>query len=195
MDYDHIEKLVCDAKTGNRVAKENLVLEFTPLINSIARKTFIYGYENSDLKNECFITLFNCLLKYQVDNHRFVAYATNSIKNNINDLIRKRVKRNEFNDLCSMSLSEELDTFMPESFASLDDALCIKHDYNTLIYTINNKLNNDERELVDFLFFKGNTLINYAYFKNVSYVTATKRKKKALKKLRKYSLGGINYGN
>lgn len=192
MNYDYIENLVYEAKTGNNAAKENLVKEFTPLINSIARKSFIHGYDNSDLKNECFITLFTCLQKYQVDSHRFVAYATNSIKNNINDLIRKMVKRN--NNL-STSLSEELDTFMSESFASLDESLCIKHDYKTLIHIINNKLNTEERELVDFLFIKGNTLVNYAYFKNVSYVTATKRKRTVLKKLKKYSLGGFNYGN
>ncbi len=44
-----------------------------------------------DLQHECYQSLFKCLSLYNLDKHRFVAYATNAIKNNMNDLI-KRIK-------------------------------------------------------------------------------------------------------
>ena len=52
-----------------------------------------------------------------------------------------------------------------------------------IMSAIKNNLSDSERHLVLFVFFKNNTLTNYAYYENISYVTASKRKKKALEKL------------
>lgn len=72
MDYEYIETLVNASKSGSKEAKESLALEFTPLINSICRRTFIYGYESSDIRNECFSTLFYCIYKYRLEAHRLL---------------------------------------------------------------------------------------------------------------------------
>ncbi len=50
MNYDYIEHLASKAKGGDLKAKENLIKEFTPLINSLSMRTFIHGYENAILK-------------------------------------------------------------------------------------------------------------------------------------------------
>lgn len=191
MDYEYIENLVSASKSGSTKAKEALALEFTPLINSICRRTFIYGYETSDIRNECFTTLFYCIYKYRLEAHRFIAYATNAIKNNINDLIKKTVKQNGLNTFLMLSLHDESLDFLPSAENSLEENLCLLNDYDELSFVINNKLNAEERQLILFLFFNKNTLTNYANCKNISYVAASKRKKKVLNKL-KINIDGGN---
>lgn len=191
MNYEYIEKLVIEAKNGDKTAKESLVFEFTPFINSLSRKTFIHGYEKSDIKNECFQTLFICISKYKINSNSFVSYAINSMKNNVNDLIRRIVSRNELDGLYSLSLDDNLENSLSSETDQPDEKLCNECDYNAMLFAINNKLNDVEKDLIDFIFFKGNTLTNYAYYNNISRVTALKRKKKALNKL----LEVINYGN
>ena len=88
MNYDYIESLVIDAKSGNESAKEKLVQEFKPFIVKLSYKTFIHGYDKNDLINEGYKVLFKCVSLYKTESHRFVAYAINGIKNGINDLIR-----------------------------------------------------------------------------------------------------------
>lgn len=190
MDYDYIEKLVNAAKASDPKAKESLVMEFTPLINSISKRTFVHGYEACDIRNECFSTLFICISKYKLDSHRFVAYATNSIKNNINYLIRESIKRNELDGFMTLSLDNKLIEFQPSSSYSIHEELCCLDNYDDLSSAIKNKLTEEEKHLISFLFFKENTLTNYAASKKISYVAASKRKKKALNKLKKYINGG-----
>lgn len=190
MDYDYIEKLVNAAKASDPKAKESLVMEFTPLINSISKRTFVHGYEACDIRNECFSTLFICISKYKLDSHRFVAYATNSIKNNINYLIRESIKRNELDGFMTLSLDNKLIEFQPSASYNIDDELCSLDNYDDLSFALKNKLTEEEKHLISFLFFKENTLTNYASSKKISYVAASKRKKKALNKLKKYINGG-----
>ena len=64
MNYSHIEKLMLQAKNGDALAKETLVVEFTPLIQNLSRKSFINSYEASDIKNEGYRTLFKCVNLY-----------------------------------------------------------------------------------------------------------------------------------
>lgn len=190
MDYEYIENLVSASKSGSQKAKESLALEFTPLINSICRRTFIYGYERSDIRNECFTTLFLCVHKYKLEAHRFIAYATNAIKNNINYLIRKTVKQNGLNNFLTLSLYDDALDYLPSNENNLEDTICLLNDYDELSNVINNKLNTEEKLLVSFIFFNKNTLTNYANHKKISYVAASKRKKKVLNKLKNNIDGG-----
>ena len=186
MNYEFIEKLVSDAKIGDLNAKETLIIEFTPFINSISRRFFIHGYERCDIKNECFLTLCNCISKYKLDTHRFVAYATNSIKNNLNVLVTMIVKRNNFDGL--FSLSDDIDNTVSLNHLMEQERNFFQYQRNQLLYAIKNNLSDSERHLVLFVFFKKNTLTNYAYYENISYVTASKRKKKTLEKLKAFIL-------
>lgn len=104
MDYSYIENLVKLSKSEDEYSKEKLAEEFRPFIINIAKKTFIHGYDFEDIINECYKTLFRCILLYKTENHRFVAYATNGIKNNINDLIRNTLKNNKISGASALTI-------------------------------------------------------------------------------------------
>lgn len=196
MNYEYVEKLATAAKSGNSKAKDELIIEFTPIINSISRKTFIDGYDYSDIRNECFTTLFTCLSKYESDSNRFAAYAMNAMKRNINFLIRKLLSKADVDGSFTLSFDDDLENYIATDTKPLDDDLCLLCDYEELISVIKTKLNDEEKDLILFLYFKQNTLVSYAYYKNISYVAASKRKKKALGKLKSYiGLEVMNCGN
>ena len=185
MNFDYIEYLVTNCKNDDKLSKEKLAEEFRPLIFNISKRTFIDGYEIHDIQNQCYETLFKCVSLYNLEKHRFVAYATNSIKNNMNDLI-KRIKirsATEGND--ALSLHEDVEKDLPSQDISLEDMLCDQCDYEDLRLAIDN-LTEDEKELIDFIFYKNNTVQTYAYFKNLCYSTASQRKNIILKKILNY---------
>lgn len=76
MDFKEIECLVAGVKSQNELSKERLVEESKPFIINLSSKTFISGYDNQDIQNECFRILFKCVSLYKLERHRFVAYAT-----------------------------------------------------------------------------------------------------------------------
>ena len=185
MNYDYIENLVYLSKTGDEYSKEKLVEEFKPFIINISKRTFIHGYDFEDIMNECYRILFRCISLYKMENHRFVAYATNGIKNNINDLIRKNIKNNK------MKISSEIafDTFFENTYEAdlpeITQILCRKYDYECLQYALS-KLTEDELQLIFHLFYKGRTLKSYAADKGISYSYVVKMKRYVLDKLFMY---------
>ena len=182
MNFEYIESLVTKSKNGDTFSKEKLAEAFRPLIFNISKRTFIDGYEIHDIQNQCYETLFKCITLYNLEKHRFVAYATNSIKNNINDLI-KRIKirsATEGND--ALSLHENVEKDLTSQDIGLEDLLCDQCDYDDLRLAIDN-LTEEEKELIDFIFYKNNTVQTYAYYKNMCYSTACQRKKVTLKKI------------
>ncbi|UZP02585.1 sigma-70 family RNA polymerase sigma factor [Clostridium botulinum] len=184
MDLKYVEMLAKKAKDGDNLSKENLIEEFRPLIKNLSRKTFIHGYDKNDIENECYKNLFKCLNSYDLEKHRFVAYATNGIKNNLNDLIRKTKNRDNSEGSCALTLSDDLEDALPSNEPNLEDMLCNECDLDLLKYAIK-KLTKEEQELIDFIFFKNNTIRLYSSLKNMCYSTATKRKMDILKKINK----------
>ncbi|MFW2487759.1 sigma-70 family RNA polymerase sigma factor [Clostridium chromiireducens] len=185
MDFNYIETLVTKCKNNDELSKEKLANEFKPLILNISKRTFIDGYDIHDIQNECYQHLFKCVSMYNLDKHRFVAYATNAIKNNINDLIKKIKNRSSTEGYAALSLCDNFEKDLPSQEVSLEDLLCDRCDYDELRLALNN-LTKDEMELIDFVFFKNNTVQNYAYLKNMCYSTAILRKKLTLKKISNY---------
>lgn len=185
MNYQYIEKLVKNSKDGDKKSKEDLAKEFTPYILNLCGRTFIHGYDFSDLKNECFKNLFKCVSLYNPEKHRFVAYATNAIKNNIFDLIRKAQHRRSAEGSESLIITDGFEERFTSDSISIEDALCIQSEYNDLHDAVSN-LGKDEQEIINFLFFSHNcekkTIKEYALLKNIPYSCAAKRRKTALKK-------------
>ncbi|EHI98755.1 RNA polymerase sigma factor, sigma-70 family [Clostridium sp. DL-VIII] len=185
MDYDYIESLVYKCKNGDVIAKENLASEFRPLIINISKRTFIDGFDRNDIKNECYQSLFKCVSLYNLEKHKFVAYASNGIKNNINDLIKHIKTRSSTNGDDALSLHADVEKDLPSQGISLEDLFCDRCDSEDLKLAINN-LTEEEKELIDFIFFKNNTIQDYAYYKNMCYSTACLKKKITLKKIYDY---------
>ena len=185
MNFKYIEQLVTKCKNNDELSKEKLAEEFRPLIFNISKRTFIDGYEIHDLQNQCYETLFKCVSLYNLEKHRFVAYATNAIKNNMNDLIKRIRIRNSTDGNDALSLHDDVEKDLPSQDISLEDLFCEECDYEELRLALNN-LNEEEKELIDFIFYKNNTVQNYAYFKNMCYSTANLKKKVTLKKIFDY---------
>ena len=185
MDFNEIEALVANAKAENKLSKEKLAEEFKPFIINISNKTFINGYDKQDIQNECFRILFKCVSIYNLEKHRFVAYATNGIKNSINDLITKSMNRSSSEGSEALILSDNLEHTIPSTADTLDDLLCNKADSELLIQAFDN-LTKEEKELIIFVYFKNNPLKTYAYWKNMCYSTATRKKKTILNKMKQH---------
>lgn len=183
MDYNYVEDLVRECKKDNKEAKEKLSLEFKPFIINLSRSIFINGYDYNDIQNEGYRILFKCVLLYNVENHRFVAYATNGIKNSLYDLLKKSKNRNCFEGYESLVLDDQLEHVLPDTDLSPEEIISIKSEYNSL-YTALHKLDKLENNLIKFVFFKGHTLKEFAKKYNISYYAAMTLKKKTLHKLK-----------
>ncbi|MVX65919.1 sigma-70 family RNA polymerase sigma factor [Clostridium chromiireducens] len=182
MDFNYIETLVAKCKNNDEAAKEKLAEEFRPLIYNISKRTFIDGYDINDLQSECYKSLFKCVSMYNLEKHRFVAYATNAIKNNINDLIKKVKSRSSTEGNDALSLHDNFEKDIPSQEISTEISLCEMCDYEDLKLALKN-LNEDEIELINFVFYKNYTVREYAYLKNMCYSTAILKKKTILKKV------------
>lgn len=185
MDFDYIESLVYKCKNGDRISKEELANEFRPLIINISKRTFIDGYDINDIRNECYHSLFKCVSLYNLERHKFVGYATNAIKNNINDLIKHIKTRSSTNGNDALSLHGDIEKDLPSQDINLEDFLCEECDSEDLKLALNN-LTKEEKEFIDFIFFKDYTVRDYAYYKNMCYSTACLKKKVVIKKISKY---------
>ena len=184
MNYDTIENLVTQAKLGDEKAKESLVKEFTPFIINLSKKSFISSYEPADVKNECYKTLFKCVSLYNPDKHRFVAYATNAIKNSVNHLIRVSVRRSGSEGPGAFNLNGKLGNTLFTQIDDLDDLLFTGINKAKLHSLVGN-LTLLERELINYIYFKGCSLKKYSELKGIPYTTAVSRKTSILKKLKK----------
>lgn len=145
MDFDYIESLVYKCKNGDRISKEELANEFRPLIINISKRTFIDGYDINDIRNECYRSLFKCVSLYNLERHKFVAYATNAIKNNINDLIKHIKTRSSTNGNDALSLHGDIEKDLPSQDTNLEDFLCEECDSEDLKLALNN-LSKEEKE-------------------------------------------------
>lgn len=205
MNYKYIEKLVNDCKAGDKSAKENLVQEFKPYILNLCSRTFIHGYDFEDIQSECYRILFKCVSLYNPSKHRFVAYATNGIKNSIFDLIRKYNTRKIFEGSETLILSNQLENTLKSDCMSAEDIVCENSDYEEVRLAIKN-LTLPEQNMINYLFFSINTphsskptVKEYSKLNNLEYSCALKRRNVIFKKLRNFILkrenGGEYYGN
>ncbi|MBZ0312405.1 sigma-70 family RNA polymerase sigma factor [Clostridium butyricum] len=185
MNYDYIEDLVRKSKAGDETSKEKLIEEFRPFIINLSKRTFIPGYDFDDFRNECYRILFKCISLYRTESHRFVAYATNGIKNSINDLIRNSIKTNNIHG----SGAAVYDNYVEETFNSnspqIEDILCSRYDCDCLKFAMSH-LTEDEKELVHHIFFKDMTLKSFSAQKGICYSYAVKMKRFVLDKLFMY---------
>jgi len=182
MDYKYIETLVIPAKNEDTQAKEKLIEEFKPFIISFSKRIFIDGYDRYDIQNECYLTLFKCLQKYDPDRHRFVGFAINCMKNSVFALIKRTKKRSPSEGIDALTFTGEIES-IEES--NIDDEISLKFYKNTII-DVAYSLDTLEKELLIFLFLKHNTIVEYARYKKIAYSTAVNRKSRLCKKINIY---------
>ncbi|MBL4933047.1 sigma-70 family RNA polymerase sigma factor [Clostridium paridis] len=184
MNFVKVENLALLSKNGDMKAKEELAEEFKPFILNLSKKSFIHGFDFEDIKNECYNSLFNCLRHYTPDKHRFVAYATISIKNSVGLLIRSTNKRNNMDGAASLILNDNLENILSYDMEFVEDKI-IKRITNSKLKKAINTLSCDEKELVDYVFFKKHTLMQFSIYKNLSYSKVVNMKNNILRKLKR----------
>jgi len=182
MNFSKIENLVLLCKRGDTKAKEKLVEEFTPFILNLSKKSYVNGFEFEDLKNECYKTLFKCVQLYNVDRHRFVAYATNAIKNSINHLIRTTARRENSEGPKALILSDNLEHVLSYDMEFVEDEICKKILDEKLKAAIES-LTLEEKDLIEFVYYKKNTLKKYASYSGIPYSKVISLKNNILIKL------------
>lgn len=185
MNFENIEHLVKLAKNNNNKAKEKLILEFKPFILNLSKRTFIDGYDFHDIENECYHLLLKSIYRYDITRHRFVAYATSTIKNGISLLIRNSIKRAKTDSSASLTFDGDLENLDIISSSMIEEDICKICEYEDLQYVLK-KLTPEEFELLDFIILKNNTIRNYSKLKNLGYSTAVYRKNSLLNKLNIY---------
>ncbi len=185
MDYKYIESLLLSAKNGDIFSTEKLTEEFTPLIKSLCSKTHLSNHTKEDLENECYLSLITAIKKYNPESHRFVAYATNAIKNNLNYLIRKNLIHREITSQDSLTSTGSLEDLNLTTDEKIDEALISSHIKKTILKAVTT-LNDDQKELFIYVQLRKNSLKSYAALKNISCSTASKRKVQIMKFLSDY---------
>lgn len=185
MNLVEVEKLAILAQNGDLKAKEYLTEEFKPLILNICKRTFLNGFEFEDIQNECYASLFKALKKYNPEKHRFVAYATITIKNSIISLMKRSKTRDKFDSKSTLILTNNLEYILSNDLELVEDRV-MKEMFRSKINTAFNMLEDEERKLIDYVYVKGNPLKKYAERINLSYSRVFKIKKKIVRKLYKF---------
>lgn len=187
MDYNYVESLAIAVKQGDENSKELIIKEFESYISSLSHNTFIYGYDVSDIKSECHKVLLTCLKSYNITTHRFVAYGINAIKQHLNYLIRNDNNRSKFEGKQVFSLLDDDEDSLICSQITAEENMCAQSYHNSLNEFVN-RLSKEEKDLISFIFYKDNTVKDYAKIKNIPYTTAIYRRDNALKNLQSYLL-------
>ncbi|MBE6072537.1 MAG: sigma-70 family RNA polymerase sigma factor [Clostridium butyricum] len=182
MDYIYIENLVKKSKANDKIAQEKLLKEFEPFILNISSKTHLNGYDFDDIKSECYKSIAKCLVVYNEDRHRFVAYTINAIKNNLKDLIKSNFKKSSITPCNIVHLTDELESVLKSDDINLDELIINKIDCEILNLSLK-KLTPYEQELIEFIFIKGYSLKTYSELKHLSYNKIYKDKQIILDKI------------
>ncbi|WP_160680832.1 sigma-70 family RNA polymerase sigma factor [Clostridium sp. C8-1-8] len=183
MDYKHIESLVLLCKANNEEAKETLVSEFNPFIINLCKKSFVSGYEFEDIRNECYKALFNCIKLYNPEKHRFVAYATNALKNSVNCLIRKSVRRQKTYGSKVVILDTTLENIACCDMNFVEDII-YQNQVKSQINSVINTLTEEEKELVKYVFYEGYSMRKYSDLSDLPYYKVVDMKGNILAKLK-----------
>lgn len=184
MDSNEIESLVKLAKANDKSAKEELMVKFTSMILNLSKRSFVNSYEFADIKNECYHTLFKCVSLYNSDKHRFVAYATSSIKNSVNLLIRTSIRRNGSEGPEAFILDGKLENTICSGLEDFDSIMLNKVYRNRLNAALQ-ILSSNEDELVKYVYFEKHSLKNYSQYKKIPYASVIDMKNEILYKLKK----------
>lgn len=185
MNYNIVKNLILEIKEGNTKSKEKLVEEFKPFIINLSTKTFIDGYNMYDIQNECYAILLKCINKYNPEKHRFVAYATNAIKNGVYTLIRNVKRRSKLEGITTLTHDGNLESLNLVSPLSVEDNLFKSYDLENIELAIKS-LTEEEQEFIKFVFIKNKTIKEYALIKNMNYSVAVYKKSLIMKKINNY---------
>jgi RNA polymerase sporulation-specific sigma factor len=176
MDHKLMEELVKKSKDGVSFASLRLLEDFTPFIISTARKLYITGHDLEDLIQIGRLSFLTALCRYDTGREFcFPAYAVNAVKNNYHHLIRKAAERNfepGSSALEHMTSGEDIE----EEYIMRESAALLMQHLDSLAA--------EDRHLIDWFYFRGGSIKEYADAKNQTYNSVVKRKQRILARLK-----------
>lgn len=185
-----MEDLIIKAKNNDNAAKEEIINMYYPLIIKESKRVFLKNRTFEDLIQIGIIHLIKAINLFDLSRpiSSFSSYALWSIKNGYVSLIRSEAKYNDEMSL-NLPLYNAPDIEVAESI--IDESIDIEQDVtNSIIYSeINsalNKLDYEERDIIDFLYIENETsnLSRYSKLRNKDYYYCSCLKKRALTKLK-----------
>ncbi len=110
---EYYRELILLARNGEEVAQTKLFEELKPMVNSIARRYFLYGGDQADLVQEGMIGLYKALLNYDAGSSQpFYPYAKKCVSSQVISAVRhsmtlKCSPLNEYASLSQFAISED----------------------------------------------------------------------------------------
>jgi RNA polymerase sigma factor (sigma-70 family) len=189
MNHLEIEACVISAKCGDSKEMEKIINQFKPFIFKTAKTYNVKNYSIDDLSQIGFTALLDAVNKYKPGSHTFSSYAYNSIKNSLNYFARKNSKFNkELSINTRVSPDSNITTEYIDCIEDTDNFVenFIKLESEKEVQKYISNLPEEERELIDMLFYKKNSIKAYSDKKGMGYLQAVRMRNRTLKKLRGY---------
>ena len=185
-----MDDLIRNAKNNDNAAKEEIIKMYYPLIIKESKRVFLKNRSFEDLIQIGIVHLLKAINLFDLSrgSKSFSSYALWSIKNGYITLIRSEAK---YNDEMSLNLPLYNAPDIEVADSIIDENINIEKDVtNSIIYNeINSaldKLDYEERDIIDFLYIDNETsnLSRYSKLRNKDYYYCSCLKKRALVKLK-----------
>jgi len=180
MDHKFMENLVTKAKAGDNSAVLELLEEFTPFIMNAARKIYILNWDYEDLLQLGRLSFLKAINMYDgAGSFSFPAYAVNAVRKNYYNEIRKAASKDyvlDMDTLCSLPAKDNTED------------LLIQKETERLLHECLKLLSKEDFELMDWYYFRGLGIKEYAKARCLPYNLVVKRKQRILQRLREMML-------
>ncbi|MGH4137715.1 sigma-70 family RNA polymerase sigma factor [Clostridium sp.] len=174
-----MEKLVERAKGKEGSATQELTEKFKYLIFKEASKYHIPSYNYEDLVQHGYLSVLKAIAMYKLGSNSFNAYCINSIRMNFKALLKGNIKH--FRETPNNDMLE-IDTAGDYEFTLEDEV--IAYDEVKKLYVALDKLDPDERDILERYYVLEQPLGEIACDSEKSYHQFARMKRKALEKLR-----------
>ncbi|MGJ0841777.1 sigma-70 family RNA polymerase sigma factor [Clostridium tertium] len=179
-----MNQLIVRAKHGDKKSMEEILKNFEPLVYKTSISYYIYGYSEEDIKQIARLTIIESVEKFNTDlSDSFPAYVQKCIKNKMYKEIEKATNKyyeNKLNKEITNSIDvEEIidkDTDVSEE--------CIKKELSGILFKSIEKLNKEEKALLNTIYVQGIILKEYSKRTNIEYHKLRYMKDKIMEKLR-----------
>lgn len=179
----NLEELALKAQSGDKKSLEDLIKYFKPYIIRQAHLTYVKGYEMEDLIQIGYVSLIKAIKMYNPSNKNFNYYALASIKRNFYYLIRQESRHNaEYSMEFETGEGLTLVDYIEDNF-NLEEEYLKKETYKELRQAIK-KLNNEEKEIIKWVYFDRKSLKEYTQLKGITYNQGRYRLQVVLKNLK-----------
>ncbi|MDI9217084.1 MULTISPECIES: sigma-70 family RNA polymerase sigma factor [Clostridium] len=187
-----MKDLLEKAKNNDSDSKEEIIKMYYPLIIKEAKIIYLKDKSFEDLIQIGIINLLHAIDVFDLlkGADKFPSYALWSIKNGYKYLCRSQIKYNtEFSLNKVNDDGYEFGDNIVDVNINIEDYV-INNTIDENLYLALEKLDNEERELIDFLYISNNkpNLTRYCALKEKDYYYCCSLKKRALKKLKNMML-------